>query len=91
MVRVANVEAMYASHPQVSVSYTSRQSHTVESLVTQPMEFYSTADGHGMRRRLVSTVRQWKDWGKAERNARAVAATKAELASKVAQWLPSTL
>ena len=40
MVRVANVEAMYASHPQVSVSYTSRQSHTVESLVTQPMEFY---------------------------------------------------
>ena len=43
------------------------------------------------RRRLVCAMLQWKGWCKAERNARAVAATKAELASKVAQWLPSTL
>jgi hypothetical protein len=39
MVQVANVDGMYASHLQVSVGNASRESHTVESFATQPMEF----------------------------------------------------
>lgn len=42
-------------------------------------------------RRLVLALRHWEQWCKAEKDARAVATTKAELASKVAQWLPPTL
>ena len=40
-------------------------------------------------RRLVSGLRDWKVWCLTSRDARAVAATKAEFASKVAEWLPS--